>query len=107
MSQVFTRPIGSGILPAGGDITLYTAAADGQTVLRDISVVNLAPATNTQLYVVHAGYNFAFYLAASTPALDTIHWEGRVALNPGDSLHAYIATGGQSMFWVTGYVFDT
>lgn len=92
------------IKPGVATYTTLLTVPDGQTYLvKDVGVANNGGVADT-IYVQGldaTGVAGPLIWNTSVPANSAIHWQGWVALNPGDKLLVYSLTG-NSHFWISG-----
>jgi len=84
-----------------GAQVLFTARPGFRTVLRDITISCQGAPGVAALYVV-SGSQAATLIYRDLQLQELEHWQGRVALNPGDTVH-FLSPGASTQVVVTGY----
>lgn len=105
---VYSTQLAAGEYSSTGLHTLFTAAADVTTVVRDISVSNTSGASAAySIYVATgSGSQLGYVLLELALANDAVeHWEGRQVMQSGQEL--VISLGGAPFYvLVSGYELD-
>jgi len=99
--SVYSKLLGRVVLSGAGSATVFTAAAAGTTVIRDVSITYSSSCTEVFLSV--AGV-VTFVDFRNVAAVDgTFHEECRVVLAPGDVV-SFATSGGPGQCYVSGYL---
>jgi len=104
MAATYTRRLGSAQLTAPGQVLLFTADSQFTYVIRDVVAANQSSAAaQLQVYISSGSHSLTVLLESSVPAGTSSHFDGRVALLPGDQVFYNTTAQGFSSCVVTGY----
>lgn len=100
-AQLFAGSLAAGVTP------IYTVPAGYTAVVRDIEALNLFSGANVLAFITTVPGPLNVQWTNDTIAAfgETLRWEGRVVMNPGDVLSAEVTQDTISLI-VSGYLFS-